>query len=73
MLSKSTKTKHRKNHAFLSKVKSIQVVCTDKRVDFWLISIPNNEHSSNHIEVYGHKNVPKIYRGLVEAIRKNPS
>lgn len=70
MLSKSTKTKHRKNHSFLKKVKSIQVLCTDKRVDFWLISIPKDEHYSDHIEVYGHKNIPKIYRGLVETMRK---
>lgn len=71
MISKSTKTKRRKNFAFHQRVATISQSLIDVRgnTKFYLLSLPVNPRRSHHIEVRGTAQLLPKYREMLAYCR----
>ncbi len=69
MISKSTKRKNRLNKRRLLIRESVSMHLIDKRVAFYIVSVPINPDKCIHHECKGHKTALKILRKTVSDIR----
>lgn len=68
MVSKNVKRKRRLNRQVLAARAGVQMLCVDRRCDFWLLSRPaakpGEPHFTFHVEVYGKAKALKTLRRI---------